>query len=150
MLAISRSTIYRGMEQGTFPQPIHLGGSTVCWREREIHAWLESKAGRKLDFTPIKVDPVAGKATSDPGPVSGDELVTRLAAMLLRAVTLETIQKRRGSGRPPTSAPLVAPTTMDSLVTENRMLRQLLVDTLVELESVREQMRGRRSHPRNG
>ena len=45
--------------------------------------------------------------------------------------------------------PLVAPATMESLDTENRMLRQLLVDTLVEPESVREQMRGRRIYPRN-
>lgn len=138
----------RSVERGL--APISLSARTVGWRERDIHAWLESKAGRKLDFSPMRNESAPRNAPSDPGPVSGDEFVTTLAALLLRAVTLESLQQRRRPGRPPSSAPAVGPATMESVVVENRILRQLLVDALVELESVREQMRGRRTYPRSG
>ena len=40
---LSRSTIYRRAAEGTFPQPVHLGGKTVGWIESEIQSWLEAQ-----------------------------------------------------------------------------------------------------------
>lgn len=40
---LSRSTIYRRAAEGTFPQPVHLGGTTVGWIEAEVQSWLEEQ-----------------------------------------------------------------------------------------------------------
>ncbi len=37
---LSRSTIYLRIQEGTFPQPINLGGRAVGWLEHEIESWL--------------------------------------------------------------------------------------------------------------
>lgn len=37
---LSRSTIYRRMQAGTFPPAIPLGGRLVGWRARDIDAFL--------------------------------------------------------------------------------------------------------------
>lgn len=37
---LSRSTIYRRMEEGTFPRSRSLGGSIVAWAEHEIDHWI--------------------------------------------------------------------------------------------------------------
>lgn len=37
---LSRSTIYLRISEGTFPQPISLGGRAVGWLEDEINQWL--------------------------------------------------------------------------------------------------------------
>jgi prophage regulatory protein len=42
---ISRSSIYRGIQAGTFPSPIALGARSVGWRRRDIDAWLANPAG---------------------------------------------------------------------------------------------------------
>ena len=39
----SRSTIYNGMAEGTFPKPIKLGARSVGWLEHEIDEWLLAK-----------------------------------------------------------------------------------------------------------
>jgi prophage regulatory protein len=39
----SRSTIYAGVKDGTFPKPVKLGGRAVAWRESDIDAWIESR-----------------------------------------------------------------------------------------------------------
>lgn len=36
----SRSTIYLGMNRGTFPKPISLGARAVGWLESDIQDWL--------------------------------------------------------------------------------------------------------------
>ena len=41
---LSRSTIYAWMADGRFPQQIKLGPRSVGWRERDIYAWIESRA----------------------------------------------------------------------------------------------------------
>ncbi len=38
--ALSRSTIYLRIAQGTFPKPVNLGGRAVGWLEAEIQEWL--------------------------------------------------------------------------------------------------------------
>ena len=43
LTALSRSSLYRKMREGTFPEPIRVGSRAVRWRERELADWL---AGR--------------------------------------------------------------------------------------------------------
>ena len=38
---ISRSTIYRRMEEGTFPKPVRIGPRATRWRASTIKDWLE-------------------------------------------------------------------------------------------------------------
>jgi len=40
---ISRSSIYNGMKDGTFPRSIPLGTRMVGWLEAEIDEWIEKK-----------------------------------------------------------------------------------------------------------
>ena len=41
-----KSSIYSLMAKGEFPKPINLGPNKVCWRERDIAAWLNARIGR--------------------------------------------------------------------------------------------------------
>lgn len=43
LIGLGRSTIYRMMDDGDFPKPIHLTRKTVGWRASEITAWLDSR-----------------------------------------------------------------------------------------------------------
>ena len=40
---LSRSTIYRKMREGSFPEPLRVGVRAVRWREAEIEDWLASR-----------------------------------------------------------------------------------------------------------
>ena len=40
---ISRSAIYQGMNEGTFPKTIPLGTRMVGWSQVEINEWIENK-----------------------------------------------------------------------------------------------------------
>ena len=40
---LSRSSLYRMMRDGSFPEPLKVGVRAVRWRESEIEAWLESR-----------------------------------------------------------------------------------------------------------
>ena len=44
MLGMSRSTIYRLMEDGDFPRPIKLGRRAVGWKSEDIDDWLLGQA----------------------------------------------------------------------------------------------------------
>ena len=44
-LTISRATIYRWMDAGTFPRPIQLGAHMVRWKRSDINNWLTEKGG---------------------------------------------------------------------------------------------------------
>lgn len=39
---LSRSTIYRRMEKGTFPKNLQIGERCMGWRETAISAWLRN------------------------------------------------------------------------------------------------------------
>ena len=39
---LSRSTIYRKMREGTFPEPIRIGVRAVRWPAHELEDWLVS------------------------------------------------------------------------------------------------------------
>ncbi len=49
-IGLSRSTIYNGVNAGTFPKPITLGLQSVGWIEAEIDEWLRDriKASRSV------------------------------------------------------------------------------------------------------
>ena len=40
---LSRSTIYLRVAEGSFPQPVSLGGRAVGWLEAEIQDWLQRR-----------------------------------------------------------------------------------------------------------
>lgn len=39
---LSRSTIYRRIDEGTFPRPRSLGSSCVRWLQSEIDQWIDA------------------------------------------------------------------------------------------------------------
>ena len=39
--ALSRSAIYRKMDQGSFPQTVSLGDRAVAWIDSEVEEWME-------------------------------------------------------------------------------------------------------------
>ena len=41
--ALGRTTIYRKMREGSFPEPLKIGARAVRWPESEIEAWLASR-----------------------------------------------------------------------------------------------------------
>ncbi|MCW2412042.1 MULTISPECIES: helix-turn-helix transcriptional regulator [unclassified Sphingobium] len=43
---LSRATIYRRMDAGTFPQRRDLGGNRVAWRRSEVEAWIEARESK--------------------------------------------------------------------------------------------------------
>ena len=44
LTGLSRSTIYRLMEDGAFPRPVRLSPRTVAWRESDLTAWFAERA----------------------------------------------------------------------------------------------------------
>ena len=40
---LSRSSIYRLMQDGDFPRPVRVGPAAVRWRTSDITVWLESR-----------------------------------------------------------------------------------------------------------
>ena len=44
MTALSRSSIYAFISQGTFPKPIPLGPRAVGWSETEVLEWINQRA----------------------------------------------------------------------------------------------------------
>ena len=41
--ALSRTTIYRKMREGSFPEPLQIGARAVRWPESEIQSWIASR-----------------------------------------------------------------------------------------------------------
>lgn len=40
---LSKATIYRAMNAGTFPRPVPVGASAVRWLSNEIEAWMDQR-----------------------------------------------------------------------------------------------------------
>lgn len=40
---LSRTTIYRLMDEGRFPRPVRMAGRAVAWPESKITEWLASR-----------------------------------------------------------------------------------------------------------
>ena len=47
---ISRSSIYRLMQEGELPRPVRVGSAAVRWRESHITVWLESRPVARGEF----------------------------------------------------------------------------------------------------
>ena len=43
MVGLTRSTIYRRIAAGTFPQQIPLGCRVVVWNEKEVNEWIKNQ-----------------------------------------------------------------------------------------------------------
>lgn len=43
-ISVSRSTLYKWMDEGRFPRHVQLGPRSIGWRESEIDEWLASRA----------------------------------------------------------------------------------------------------------
>ena len=43
LVGVTRSTLYRWMDAGTFPKQISVGGNTVVWVESAGTAWMEDQ-----------------------------------------------------------------------------------------------------------
>ena len=55
----SRSSIYAGMADGTFPTQIPLGPRAVGWDEAEIDAWIEARIAEAEDHASMHIDKAA-------------------------------------------------------------------------------------------
>jgi prophage regulatory protein len=44
-LPLSKSSIWAGVKDGTFPKPIRLSKRTVAWTQGQLDAWLTSRGG---------------------------------------------------------------------------------------------------------
>lgn len=40
--SLSRSTLYRKMDQGTFPRQVKIGERCAAWRQSDIDAWTRN------------------------------------------------------------------------------------------------------------
>ena len=40
LVGVTRSTLYRWMEVGTFPKQVAVGGNTVVWVESAVTSWM--------------------------------------------------------------------------------------------------------------
>jgi len=43
--ALSRSTVYRRIAEGRFPEPVHLGGRASAWPSAALQAWIDDPEG---------------------------------------------------------------------------------------------------------
>ncbi|MCX2524432.1 helix-turn-helix transcriptional regulator [Larsenimonas rhizosphaerae] len=43
----SRSSIYKGVSDGTFPAPVPIGDNSVAWLEEEIDGWIAERLAQR-------------------------------------------------------------------------------------------------------
>lgn len=43
LVSLSKSTIYAGMQEGTFPAPVRLGRRAVGWLLSTLQKWIEDR-----------------------------------------------------------------------------------------------------------
>ena len=43
LLPVGRSSFWKGVSEGRYPQPVKLGGRTTCWRKSEILNLIEDR-----------------------------------------------------------------------------------------------------------
>ena len=56
---LSRSSIYRGIQEGRFPKALNIGPRMVGWVEAEIQAWIDDRV-QERERVPVS-------AASNPG-----------------------------------------------------------------------------------
>jgi len=47
MTALSRSSVYRLMNAGTFPASIQLSAKSIAWVEEEVQNWIEQRIAKR-------------------------------------------------------------------------------------------------------
>ncbi len=47
--ALGRSTIYKKIDEGTFPPQVSIGAHKVVWIESEVDDWIEEQISRSRD-----------------------------------------------------------------------------------------------------
>lgn len=52
MTGLGRSTIYKKMSEGSFPQAVHLGQRFTAWTHSSIMDWLQSVIAGEKNFSP--------------------------------------------------------------------------------------------------
>jgi len=43
MIGLSRASVYRMVQAGTFPQPVRLSPGAVGWMRSEVESWLDGR-----------------------------------------------------------------------------------------------------------
>ena len=43
LIPLSKSSIYRQIQEGTFPKQVRIGRSHIAFREAEVRAWIKSR-----------------------------------------------------------------------------------------------------------
>ena len=43
-LPIAKSTVEKWVKEGRFPAPVKLSSTVTCWKNEDIHAWLNNLA----------------------------------------------------------------------------------------------------------
>ncbi len=46
LLPFKKSTLWRMVKDGTFPQPIKFGTHCTAWKNSEVLAWIEQQGGK--------------------------------------------------------------------------------------------------------
>jgi prophage regulatory protein len=59
----SRSSIYQGMADGSFPRTVALGARAIGWRASDIESWLQSLRG-KNEAAPAHLAPARANGGS--------------------------------------------------------------------------------------
>ncbi|GLO60099.1 DNA-binding protein [Vibrio sp. MACH09] len=47
LTGLGRSSIYKFMEENTFPKTVSLGGRAVAWVESEIEDWMSERLSKR-------------------------------------------------------------------------------------------------------
>lgn len=47
---LARSTIYKLMDEQSFPKQVSLGARSVAWVESEVHDWIKDKVAERDKF----------------------------------------------------------------------------------------------------
>lgn len=52
---LQKTSVYRAIGEGTFPQPVSIGARAVAWRESDIEVWLAARPlARRPGRRPIR------------------------------------------------------------------------------------------------
>ena len=64
---LDRSTVYRRVKDGTFPQPVRYGERSLARRASDIQRWMDERVGK-----PSTVPPWASGRSRRPSPETSD------------------------------------------------------------------------------
>ena len=54
VVGIKQTKIYKGITEGTFPEPIRIGVKVVAWDSEEIDEWIEKQIQNTKKIAPYK------------------------------------------------------------------------------------------------